>query len=303
MNEKITKASVVIPTYNKIERLRVVLGSFNFQTADPDDFEIVLVDDGSRDLTESELKKIPMRCRLTYIYQENAGRSAARNRGIKAARFPLLVFCDDDTIPNTDFIQEHLAAHRGTIDGVVHGRIYNLPYLKYFRDPCKGTFCNADSNRQIDHLRTKCITETGVKLFTQIAEQKKIPPLERLIIDVFKRDISHLKWLSFTGGNISVEKTVLERYGVFDERFGRTWGGEDLELGYRLFLAGCSFLYCQKASCFHIAHVRSNYLDELKKTMELFHSLHPVKEIRYLEELLSGRVRDVTAFSTMLENV
>lgn len=43
------KASVVIPTYNKIGRLKLVVESLKYQTASTEDFEVVFVDDGSDD--------------------------------------------------------------------------------------------------------------------------------------------------------------------------------------------------------------------------------------------------------------
>lgn len=59
------KASVVIPTYNKIGRLKLVVESLKYQTASTEDFEVVFVDDGSDDGTVRYLEKesFPFHCK------------------------------------------------------------------------------------------------------------------------------------------------------------------------------------------------------------------------------------------------
>jgi glycosyltransferase involved in cell wall biosynthesis len=302
MKKRTEKASIIIPTFNKIERLRLVLEAFNYQSANVEDFEIVLVNDGSTDGTEEEIKKIEVNYKLSYLSQKNTGRSAARNLGITAANNPLLIFCDDDTIPCIDYIKEHISAHLNSEDLLVHGKIYNLPYLKYFKDPCRGILYPEYACNQINNLHKKLLTIKGIELLELIDTQKRITQLERQIISIFENNIHNLKWLSFTGGNASIKKKVLEKNGFFDNRFGKTWGGEDLELGYRLFLSGCHFSYRHEATCYHIAHVRNNYLDELKKSMMIFYSLHPVREIQYMEELLSGRVKEILIYCNLIES-
>lgn len=87
--------SVIVPTYQSAGYVGRAVDSIYAQTYD--DYEIIVVDDGSTDETESALH--PYRGRLRYVYQENQGVSAARNAGLSRAGGEYLLFLDsDDTI-------------------------------------------------------------------------------------------------------------------------------------------------------------------------------------------------------------
>jgi glycosyltransferase involved in cell wall biosynthesis len=85
--------SVVIPTFNRAhvveEAIRSVLG----QTLA--DWELVVIDDGSRDETPDRVAAIRDR-RVRYVRQDNAGLPAARNRGAAISRADIIAFLDDD---------------------------------------------------------------------------------------------------------------------------------------------------------------------------------------------------------------
>lgn len=74
--------SVVIPTFNRGEHLIGALESVFAQTHQ--DYEVIVVDDGSTDDTRRRLQ--PYVERIRYFYQDNQGASAARNKGIEFAR-------------------------------------------------------------------------------------------------------------------------------------------------------------------------------------------------------------------------
>ena len=85
--------SVVIPLYNKEKQIRKTLQSVLTQTFQ--DFEIVVVNDGSTDNSAIEVEKVKDP-RIRLIHQQNAGVSAARNKGIEEARYELIAFLDAD---------------------------------------------------------------------------------------------------------------------------------------------------------------------------------------------------------------
>ena len=87
--------SVIIPTYNRAEMVKEAIQSVLEQTYT--DYEIVVVDDGSTDNTRDVVNALNRRFnKIRYIYQENKGRSAARNRGIRTALGDYIAFLDSD---------------------------------------------------------------------------------------------------------------------------------------------------------------------------------------------------------------
>lgn len=84
--------SVIMPTFNRQTVIERALKSIYAQSRLPD--EVIVVDDGSNDDTAALIKNnFPD---VTYLYQENSGVSAARNRGILEAKGQWLAFLDSD---------------------------------------------------------------------------------------------------------------------------------------------------------------------------------------------------------------
>ncbi len=75
--------SVVIPTYNRIDSLQRLLESLNHQTLSPDQYEVIVVDDGSA-YAPDVITNTSFRFALTYLRQENQGATVARNYGAQA---------------------------------------------------------------------------------------------------------------------------------------------------------------------------------------------------------------------------
>lgn len=102
--------SVVIPSYNRKDFLRLALQSVISQTAKPD--EIIVVDDGSTDQTEEHLSsEFPS---VTWLLKENQGVAAARNYGIRQARGEWIALLDSDDQWDKNKLEEqihHLKAH------------------------------------------------------------------------------------------------------------------------------------------------------------------------------------------------
>ena len=87
--------TVIIPAYNRASILPETIESIQNQRFES--WEIVVVDDGSKDDTEAVIRGISTHdSRIKYVYQENAERSAARNNGAKNAQGRYLFFLDSD---------------------------------------------------------------------------------------------------------------------------------------------------------------------------------------------------------------
>ncbi len=89
------KVSVILPTYNRLPMLKEAVQSVLAQ--DFEDFELIVVDDGSTDGTPEEMKQYGGRVKVIE-HIENRGVSAARNRGILNARGKYIAFLDSDDL-------------------------------------------------------------------------------------------------------------------------------------------------------------------------------------------------------------
>jgi GT2 family glycosyltransferase len=196
--------SVIVPTYNQRNLLRQTIRSLEQQTYPSSRSEVVVVDDGSTDGTAEMFQTLRPRCSFRYFRQENKGRAAARNAGIRRAANPLLIFLDGDTEATPTFIEEHVSAHMRNSHVIVVGRVElspNLPRTSFVRFGLDSHDLGRYADGQGFLPSTSCDT-----------------------------------------GNLSVMKDLLEEIGLLDEDF-KTYGWEDVDLGYRAAKLGIRLLY------------------------------------------------------------
>lgn len=119
----ICPVSVIIPTYNRVDFVQRAIDSVCRQTYPC--AEIIVVDDGSTDNTLKLLKAIKGKSRipLTVIHTENSGVAAARNLGIKNARYDIIAFLDSDDHWNRKKIEKQYSAF-------VQQDMYEISYTK-----------------------------------------------------------------------------------------------------------------------------------------------------------------------------
>jgi glycosyltransferase involved in cell wall biosynthesis len=99
------EVSVIIPTFNRVDRLSVLLQDLSDQQADGLPYEVLVVDNGSTDATAKAVKLHAARDpRVRYLLEPRPGASCARNAGIAAAQAPILAFIDDDVRPRADWL-------------------------------------------------------------------------------------------------------------------------------------------------------------------------------------------------------
>jgi len=102
--------SIIVPCYNQAEFLPETLNSVLTQTAA--NWECIIVNDGSTDVTETVAKKwVAKDERFKYIYQQNGGLSAARNTGIELAKGEYILPLDADDWIGTEYIEKALKAY------------------------------------------------------------------------------------------------------------------------------------------------------------------------------------------------
>jgi len=103
-------ASVIIATHNRPEKLAETLSSLTRQDNEAGEYEIIVVDDGSKPpVVIDGGDEYPA---AILVRVEALERSAARNRGAAVARGELLIFIDDDISVKPDFVAAHVRAHQ-----------------------------------------------------------------------------------------------------------------------------------------------------------------------------------------------
>ncbi|HEY6327701.1 MAG TPA: glycosyltransferase, partial [Blastocatellia bacterium] len=121
MMQDTPRISVVIPTHNRPEGLRNAIESLKEQTVAPEEYELIVVDDGSSPavVLPEDFTGPP----LVLVRLEGVERSAARNAGAAAAIGTLLMFIDDDMQVGPDFLECHLRAQKDWPGALVVGAI------------------------------------------------------------------------------------------------------------------------------------------------------------------------------------
>ncbi|WP_214104003.1 glycosyltransferase [Acrocarpospora catenulata] len=239
------QCSVVIPTYNRVGLLRHTLDSLVGQTLPTDQFEVLVVDDGSSDGTAEMVDTFRGRLNLRYFFQEDEGYRAAkaRNVGIAAASSDIVVLIDSGVLAHSGCLQAHVDSHRSTAEPLaVVGYVYcfNLD--------------NEDAiliNQAIDF-------EDPDGTIARLEEKGNWLDIRELFYEMYGDNFGDLPapWLNYWTCNVSARTDRLRRIGMFDEEFKR-WGGEDIDLGYRLFRDGARFVLNRQAAAIHCPHEKS----------------------------------------------
>ncbi|PPK87962.1 glycosyl transferase family 2 [Neolewinella xylanilytica] len=144
------KYSVIIPTYNDSGRISRSVSSVINQKLD--DWELIVVDDGSTDETSKIIEQFLSDPRITYLKRINAGVAAARNTGFETSIGDYIVFLDSDDELKTDSLLDYdnkinLNTNVGVVScGLIMGEKIKLPAVnpkiskfKFLNIP--GSFC------------------------------------------------------------------------------------------------------------------------------------------------------------------
>lgn len=114
------KVAVTVGVYNEEHHIMELLDALLGQTRLPE--EIIFVDDGSRDKTCEIIKSYSIKNpTIRYIYQENAGPAAARNKAWKNSTSDICIFTDGDCVPSPDWIERLLVPFSNPAVGATAG--------------------------------------------------------------------------------------------------------------------------------------------------------------------------------------
>jgi len=205
--------SVIIPAYNYGRFLSETLDSVLRQSYD--DFECIIVDNGSTDNTSDIILPYLQDTRFKYIKQENLGVSVARNVGLKQAKGEYILFLDADDLIEKDKL-------KASVSYLMKHKDCDLVYsnMRYFKseNPSQHFFCfDCDSNTESTWM--KKIEGKGLNLIKDFIE-----------------------------GNIMVisspvfKKGLMKEIGVFDEDIHYN---EDWDFWFRMALENKRFKYLE----------------------------------------------------------
>src|SRR5438876_970797 len=119
--------SVIVPTYNRRTRLGRLLAALDRQHRSGVRFEVVITVDGATDGTAEMLARLRPCFPLEVIKRAQGGPAAARNAAIAAATGEVLLFLDDDVVPQDGLFERHLAVHRRDPRAAAVGRMSAPP--------------------------------------------------------------------------------------------------------------------------------------------------------------------------------
>ncbi len=238
------KCSVVVPTYNRVELLRHTLDSLTGQDLPVDEFEVLVVDDGSGDATAELVPHYEDRINVRYFFQEDQGWrvAKARNVGIANAKGDICVFVDSGVLLHSGALRAHVEAHAGETPVAVCGYVYCFNIDNEDAELINAEIDFDDPSATIDTLRRE-------RRWLDVREE-----FYRRYTDDFG-DIP-APWLAYWTCNASARTAQLRAVGMFDEAF-RTWGSEDVDLAYRLHRDGARVVLARDAAAIHAPHHKS----------------------------------------------
>jgi GT2 family glycosyltransferase len=117
--------SIIVPTFNRPDRLRSCLNALAELDYPRSSFEVVVVDDGSRVRLDGMVAEYERWLSVQLLRQENQGPAAARNAGLAVARGNYVVFTDDDCRPVRGWLRAFQSAFSRTPGAGIGGRVIN----------------------------------------------------------------------------------------------------------------------------------------------------------------------------------
>lgn len=232
-----------------------------------ENIEVIVVDDGSTDSTKNILDSFIKNKRIKYFYQTNKGLAGARDTGILSAKGDYIAFLDSDDV----FLPQKITKQ---IQSLEDNSDFGVSYcdLLHFTD---------EEPRRFFHHRYHY---PSGQLFEALLKKQFINPL-----------------------SVVIRRSVLDKFGLFDEKLRRS---EDWELWLRLARAGVKFLYLNEI----LAHYRIRSIGNLssiesepemkEKNLEIFtkikNQLTPNEVGKYKFEKILKKLRNKLALSYLM---
>jgi len=215
-------ASIIVCTYNRADSLKDTLEALHKQQAVTcKDWEVIIVDNNSTDHTRQVVESVQQNWpELHYVFEKNQGLSHARNLGIACAKGEVILFTDDDVLPEPEWLET-------TFSGM----------NKYNADACGGFIAPIWETQP-----PKWLTERFYGFLAVRTERSDDYP----IVEPGQAPF---------GANMAFKKNVFEKVGLFDTSRGRKGkvlaSGEDGEMFERVLKAGLKSMFLGQSRVHH----------------------------------------------------
>jgi len=214
--------SIIVCTYNRADSLSETLAALRAQRVSSDlQWEVIVVDNNSKDDTLGSVNSIQRDwSRLRYEFEPAQGLSHARNHGIACAKGDVILFTDDDVLPEPDWLEQTLAGlekYGADACGGYIAPIWEVPPPAWLTERFYGFLA----------VRTDCEDDYVIETPSQAP----------------------------FGANMAFRKSVFDKVGLFDTRRGRKGkvlaSGEDGEMFERILGAGLKAVFLGKSRVRH----------------------------------------------------
>ena len=201
--------SIIIPVYNRPDEIQELLQSLQRQTFQ--DFEVIIVEDGSSKLSEKVSRDFMGRLNIKYFYKENTGPGLSRNYGMQRASGNYFIILDSDVIVPENYME------------IAHQKLSNH-YVDAFGGPDTAMSNFSATQKAINYAMTSMLTTGGIR-----GKSEKIEKFQPR---------------SF---NMGTSKAVFQKTAGFSKlRFG-----EDIDLSIRILQSGFTTQLIPEAFVYH----------------------------------------------------
>jgi len=207
-----TTASVIVPTYNRVQSLKRTLCSLVQQDYPAESFEVIVVDDGSNEDT-AEIARGTWPFDLQFVRQDHKGGTQAKNLGASIAKGEHLFFLDDDIEVSAHYLSSMIRRYQDAEKAIVMGRLVQVPL-----DP--------------------------ISVFGRIYSEQINAAEQSNLRDEYP-------FIECLGGFFSVKRDHFFELGQLRGIGGGWPNWEDLNFAYTAYQNGYVFLRCQAALGYH----------------------------------------------------
>lgn len=245
------RVSVIIPSYNRAELLNETLRYLAQQhRIDPDQYEIVIVDDGSTEnLGEVVTAYRDQILNLHYVFRprdEYSSRARARNLGVSHCKGEIITFLDCGIVVQNDFLFQLI-------------KLYNHPLANsqviYHYVLGMGIDSNVDDIGITENLEPSEMK----KVIPQLLEIPQWTDRREGVFEAFGYNLNQMPapWSIGWTAAYSVASQLFKDAGAFDESF-LGWGAEDTDLSLRLYKLGAIINADRDTAVLHLPHPESS---------------------------------------------